>query len=81
VKNLLLRSGANPHFVYFDTFASLQQAAEQYLLGKERRIPTMVEIYKRIVDSLLSHGADREQAQHLSERAGTANVSEYLRQL
>ncbi len=79
--DLLLRSGANPNLVYFDTFASLQQAAEQYLLGQDQRIPTMVSTYKRMIDSLLSHGADREQAQRLSERAGTASVSEYLRQL
>lgn len=79
--NLLLRGGANPNIVYFDTFASLQQAIEQYLLGQDQRIPTMISIYKQIIDSLVTHGADIEQAKRLSARAGTANVSEYLRQL
>ncbi|MBI4320451.1 MAG: ankyrin repeat domain-containing protein [Chloroflexi bacterium] len=43
---LLLRRGANPNLVYFDTFASLQQAVEQYLLGQDQRIPPMISTYQ-----------------------------------
>ena len=77
----LLRNDADPNIVYFDAFASLQQAIEQYLIGQDRRIPSMISIYKDIIDALLSHGADIQQAKRLSSRGGTANVSEYLRQL
>jgi len=78
---LLLKNGADPNIVYFDAFASLQQAVEQYLIGQDRRIPSMISIYKEIIDALLEHKADIEQAKRLSSRAGTVNVSEYLRQL
>lgn len=75
---LLLRRGANPNLVYFDTFASLQQAIEQYLLGQDQRIPSMISTYKEIIEALLASGADITQAMRLSSRAGTGNVSSYL---
>ncbi|MCD4811337.1 ankyrin repeat domain-containing protein [bacterium] len=78
---LLLRRGANPNLVYFDTFASLQQAVEQYLLGQDQRIPAMISTYKEIIEALLASGADIAQAKRLSSRAGTDNVSKYLGRL
>jgi ankyrin repeat protein len=75
---LLLRRGANPNLVYFDTFASLQQAIEQYLLGHERHIPAMISMYNEIIKALLAGGADIAQAKRLSSQAGTGNISKYL---
>ncbi len=75
---LLLRRGATPNLVYFDTFASLQQAVEQYLLGQDQRIPSMISTYKEIIEALLASGADIAQAKRLSSRAGTGSVSKYL---
>jgi ankyrin repeat protein len=77
----LLKKGADPNIVYFDSFASLQQAIEQFLLGQNQSVKGMVSTYKGIITALLSHGADIEQAKRLSSRAGTASVSEYLRRL
>jgi ankyrin repeat protein len=78
---LLLRRGSNPNLVYFDSFASLQQAVEQYLLGQERQLPAMISIYREIVEALLASGADIAQAKRLSSRAGTGSISTYLEKL
>jgi hypothetical protein len=75
---LLLRRGANPNLVYFDRFGPLEQAVEQYLLGKDRAIPSMITIYKEIIQALLASGADIVQSKRRSARIGTGNVSRYL---
>lgn len=78
---LLLRRGATPNLVYFDTFTSLQQAIEQFLLGQDQRIPSMISTYEKIIEALLASGADIAQAKRLSSRAGTGNVSKYLERM
>ena len=75
---LLLENGADPNIVYFDSFASLQQAVEQYLIGRDQHIPLIVATYEKIVEALLASGADIQQAKRLSSLAGTADVSRYL---
>lgn len=75
---LLLGRGANPNLVYFDAFASLQQAIEQYLLGQDQGVPSMISTYKEIIEALLANGADIAQAKRLSSQAGTRSVSKYL---
>lgn len=77
----LLRKQANPNIVYFDSFASLQQAIEQYLLGQQHSNNVMINGYKRIIDSLLSNGADVKQAKRLSSKARTTEVSAFLEKL
>jgi ankyrin repeat protein len=78
---LLLHRGADPNLVYFDRFASLQQAIEQYLIGQERHIPSMISVYKEIIDALLGSGANIAQARRLSSRLGTSNISTYLERI
>ncbi len=77
----LLRNHADPNIVYFDAFASLQQAIEQLLLGQQHNNQDMIRNYKQIIDSLISYGADVEQAKKLSSQAGTVSVSDFLRNL
>ncbi len=77
----LLTNGADPNIVYFESFASLQLAIGQYLLGRDRHNPSMISIYNEIIEALLASGADIEQAKRLSSQNGKADVSDYLHQI